>query len=218
MQVVKPEFVLTSEDMPHKSLNRRPLSGHGDMADWGVAVEERADNGLVVDVCRNAAEPVILGYVGKKILAVVLTDSLYAPRHTTLRQFAHRVGAHDGLVVGSGNPHKAVFLDFVVLHSVQGLRSRATLGDYARHIALSVKRFLSDLDRHEDFVSSPIPERGVAHSEFLHHLLLRQQGFLRRAYHRGEQFRFRCRDGLVHQEQQVFGGDADGNPGNSAFN
>ena len=108
-------------------------------------------------MCRNTAEAVIFGYVGKKVLAVVLPDSLDAPRHTALRQFAHRIGAHDGLVVGCGNPHKAVFLDFVVLHSVQGLRSRATLGDYARHIALSVKRFLSDLDRHEDFVSSPIP-------------------------------------------------------------
>jgi len=169
-------------------------------------------------VCRNTAEAVILGNVGKKVLAVVLPNSLYAPRHTALRQFAHSVGAHDGLVVGSGNPHKAVFLDLVVLHSVQGLRSRATLGDYAGHIALAVKRFLADLDRNEDFVSSPVPKRGVAHSEFLHHLLLRQQGFLCRAHHWGEQLRFRCRDGLVHQEQQVFGGDADGNPGDSAFN
>ncbi len=34
LQIVKTEVVLASENMPHKSLDCRPLSRHGDMADW----------------------------------------------------------------------------------------------------------------------------------------------------------------------------------------
>lgn len=80
LQVVKPQFILIAEDMAYKSRNGRPLSRPGSVADGRVAVEERADDGIISDVGGNTAEPVIFRYVGKKVLAVVLSDSLDAPR------------------------------------------------------------------------------------------------------------------------------------------
>lgn len=80
LQVVKPQFILTAEDMAYKSLNGRPLSRLGSVADGSIAVEECADDGIISDVGGNTAEPVIFRYVGKKVLAVVLSDSLDAPR------------------------------------------------------------------------------------------------------------------------------------------
>ena len=79
------------------------------MAYGRISVEEIAYNGLVVYVSRNTAEAIILGYIGEKIFAIVLTDGLNAPRHTVFHKLACGVGTHHNLVVGRGDTHKAVF-------------------------------------------------------------------------------------------------------------
>lgn len=56
----------------------------------------------------NTAKTVVFGYVGKKVLAIVLTDRLYCPRDTALYELPGSVGLSDNLVVGGADALKAV--------------------------------------------------------------------------------------------------------------
>lgn len=56
----------------------------------------------------NTAEAVVFGYVGKKVLAVVLTDRLDCPRDAALDELSGGVGLSDNLVVGGADALKAV--------------------------------------------------------------------------------------------------------------
>lgn len=62
------------------------------MAERRILVLEVADHGLIVQMRGNTAEAVVLGYVGKKVLAVVLTDCLDCPRDAALYQLSGGVG------------------------------------------------------------------------------------------------------------------------------
>ena len=68
--------------MAHERFDAWPFSLGGNVAERRILVLEVADHGLIVEMRGDTAETVVFGYVGKKVLAIVLTDSLYCPRDT----------------------------------------------------------------------------------------------------------------------------------------
>lgn len=56
----------------------------------------------------NTAEAVVLGHVGKEVLAVVLTDCLDSPRYAALDELSGSVGLADNLVVSGTDALEAV--------------------------------------------------------------------------------------------------------------
>ena len=79
------------------------------MTERRILVLEAADYRLIVEMRGNTAEAVIFGHVGKKVLAVVLTDCLDCPRDTALYELSGGVGLSYNLVVGGADALKAVF-------------------------------------------------------------------------------------------------------------
>lgn len=108
MQIVKSEFVLSAEDMAHERFDARPFSLGGNVAERRILVLEVADHGLIVQMRGNTAKTVVFGYVGKKVLAVVLTDRLDCPRDAALYELPGGVGLSDNLVVGGADALEAV--------------------------------------------------------------------------------------------------------------
>ena len=57
----------------------------------------------------DAAETVVFGHVGKKVLAVVLTYRLDCPRDTAFYELSGGIGLSDNLVVGGADALETVF-------------------------------------------------------------------------------------------------------------
>lgn len=83
------------------------------------------------------------------------------------------------------------------------------------HIALAVAHLLPDFYWDEDIVAVPVPEGGVAHAEFLHHLLLGKQDLLCCADHSRKQLRLCGLDCLSYQLNEVFKFDIERNAGHA---
>lgn len=78
------------------------------MAERRILVLETSDYRLIVEMRGNTAEAVILGHVGKKVLAVILTDCLNCPRDAAFYELPGGVGLSDNLVVGGADALEAV--------------------------------------------------------------------------------------------------------------
>ena len=146
----------------------------------------------------DTAEAVVFGYIGKKVLAIVLTYRLDCPRYAALYQLPGGIWLSDNFVVGGADAFKTVVAPGVVSISVMGSGFIASVYNLS-YLTLAVTGTAVHFEGVQFPALNHVPDGGLAHAELFCRLFLGER-FVFLRFHKNGEKTLACGFDCVHHQ------------------